>query len=320
MSRPVKPYKPQDDLIAGLETRGMTVQRELAAQWLANVGYYRLSGYWYPYRQFAGARRVDPFVPGTSFQRVIALYAFDRKLRTLIHDGVERVEILLRTRLNETLGAIDALAHRDASNFRASFDHAKWLRTADKRVDRAQRHSDSVQHHQDDYGGVLPIWAHSEVLDFADASRLYDGLPSRLQLEVAEGMGIRLNLAMVTKRQAAKAKSSHPLARWLEQISIVRNTSAHHARLWNRTFLPAPTAAMKTMPALETLPNGQSEQLYGALSVMAVLIERASPGSSWRSKVADLVVTANLEGLGRSVEEMGFPVDWRDGWIGAALT
>lgn len=74
MSRPVKPYKPQDQLIARLETRGMTVQRELAAQWLAIVGYYRLSGYWYPYRRFAGPRRADAFVPGTSFQRVIALY------------------------------------------------------------------------------------------------------------------------------------------------------------------------------------------------------------------------------------------------------
>ncbi|MFI5505462.1 Abi family protein [Corynebacterium kutscheri] len=32
-------------------------------------------------------KRLDEFVPNTTFAQVTALYEFDRKLRTLIHDG-----------------------------------------------------------------------------------------------------------------------------------------------------------------------------------------------------------------------------------------
>jgi abortive infection bacteriophage resistance protein len=126
VTRPVKPYGSLDEHLAKLEQRGMALDRVFAAQWLGSVGYYRLSGYWYPYRVLTGSKRGDTFEVGTSFADVVALYEFDRKLRTLVHDGVERVEMLC-TRINETVGAYGALAYLDRAHFRPTFDHAAWL-------------------------------------------------------------------------------------------------------------------------------------------------------------------------------------------------
>lgn len=43
-----------------------------------------------------------------------ALYEFDRKLRTLLHDAIERVEVGLRSHLSYHVGRIGPLAHERA--------------------------------------------------------------------------------------------------------------------------------------------------------------------------------------------------------------
>lgn len=158
----VKEYEPISNLINKLLKRKMHLDnRSFAEQWLHNVGYYRLSAYWYPYRELISGVppiRGDNFIPGTKFEDIAALYEFDRKLRTLVHDGIERIEIGLRTQLNEYLGeAGGALAYQDPAHFRPHFDHAAWIRTANRRVERAQRDNTAIRHHNDNYGGQIPI-------------------------------------------------------------------------------------------------------------------------------------------------------------------
>ncbi|MGP9722914.1 Abi family protein [Corynebacterium sp. AOP40-9SA-29] len=310
--RSLKPYRPLEVHLSTLEQRGMTLNRELAAQWLANVGYYRLSGYWYPFRQLSHGHRLDIFTSGATIDDVVALYEFDRKLRTLVHDGVERVEIMLRTQLNEALGELGPMAYQDATHFRPTFDHAAWLQTVNRRINRARHRNDAVKHHDTHYGGQLPIWALSELLDFADVSRLYEGLPAQIQWNIAERLGVHVELAALSRSQRTRARKIHPLVRWFEQMTIVRNTSAHHARLWNRSFAPAGTAALRTVPELSALPEGQSERLYGALCVMGLLLETASPGTTWRIKVHGLVSDSFKPLFGRHLSEMGFPDTWCD--------
>ena len=113
-----------------LQERGMAVDESQAKQWLASVSYYRLSGYWYPYRVLPPSadtkkpRRLDEFEPGTNFSEIARLYEFDRKLRTIIHDGMERIEVALRARIGELLVAKgNSLSYQDSSLFRAEFDH-----------------------------------------------------------------------------------------------------------------------------------------------------------------------------------------------------
>ncbi|WP_419719786.1 Abi family protein [Micrococcus terreus] len=54
--------------------------------------------FFYPYRELpqnGSSTRPSRFVPGTTFTAVTDLYEFDRKLRTLIHDGTEKVSTVI---------------------------------------------------------------------------------------------------------------------------------------------------------------------------------------------------------------------------------
>jgi hypothetical protein len=99
-----KPYLTVPEQIALLRSRGMAITdpaRATAA--LERIGYYRLSGYWHPLRQSTPATPpsppiiLDDFQAGAEFGQVIDLYVFDKKLRLLILDALERVEVGLRT-------------------------------------------------------------------------------------------------------------------------------------------------------------------------------------------------------------------------------
>ena len=93
-----------------------------AESYLGQLGYYRLSGYWYPARQTSvGADAAgdpipvvgDQFRPGTTFQRAVDLYVFDKRLRLLMLDALERIEVSVRVQASLILSARDPFAHRD---------------------------------------------------------------------------------------------------------------------------------------------------------------------------------------------------------------
>lgn len=76
MTQPVKPFATIDEQIHVLASRGLVLDRVVAEQWLRSIGYYRLSGYWYPYREIGDPRRadrLDRFVRGARFDDVVRL-------------------------------------------------------------------------------------------------------------------------------------------------------------------------------------------------------------------------------------------------------
>lgn len=148
MTQPVEPFATIDEQIDILASRGLTLDRAVAEQWLQSVGYYRLRGCWYPCCKpgvVSGAGRLSRSVPGASSGYGVRLYEFDRKLSTLTHDGIERVELALRSHLSYVIGANRPLANRDVTLFRPTFEHRVWITTARIRgsADRARCHSES---------------------------------------------------------------------------------------------------------------------------------------------------------------------------------
>lgn len=306
-----------DQQLATLSGRGMIIDEDQFRQWVANVSYYRLSGYWYPYRMLStpknprNPQRLDKFEDGTKFSEVVALYEFDRKMRTLIHDGMERIEVAMRTRIGELLVTNGALSYKDSSWFSPSFDHAEWVKTVGNRVGRAKRRGSRSIEHYDTVYGDYPFWVVADVLDFSDISRLYEGMLDDDQRLIAKSFGLAVDPTILTSGQRQKYYHQEPLVRWCEQLTLVRNACAHHSRLWNSHFIPASTSVYRTVPGLESLAKeGQSEKLYGALLMMSFMLRSISPGSSWPTKVRSLVVNEYIPLEYRSLEEMGFP----DGW------
>lgn len=109
-NKPALTIEQQIDL---LEQRGLTIaDKERAARHLRNVSYYRISAYMLPYRILdADGNHLDQFVPGSTWDDIYNLYKFDRKLRLLVFDAIERIEIALRTQV------IYQLSHKYGSHW-----------------------------------------------------------------------------------------------------------------------------------------------------------------------------------------------------------
>lgn len=108
MGEDVKGYKSYAEQVALLEGRGKDMgDRDLATATLRRVNYYRLSGNWYPFRKLERSARQDDFCSGTRFSDVVALYAFDARLRAATFAALMPIELAIRALLGHELGRID---------------------------------------------------------------------------------------------------------------------------------------------------------------------------------------------------------------------
>ena len=90
----------------------------------ARIGYYRLSGYWYPFRMIdpKTGTRLDEFVEGARFQDVMRLYRYDERLRCAVYSALSKIEVALRVKVGYVLGRRDAFAYLKPAMLRDDLD------------------------------------------------------------------------------------------------------------------------------------------------------------------------------------------------------
>lgn len=281
----LKPALTFEQQLELLERRGMTVtDRSRALRALQHVSYYRLSAYWYPYRSGK-----DGFEPSATFEGALRLYEFDRRLRLLALDAIERVEVNVRTRVTYALAhAYGAFAHEDAATFDSSFGHTRWF--ADVRKEIARASESFLDHYKTSYAGWprIPIWMASEVMSLRTLSLMFSGMRTKEQEHVVFGWGIHRSVA----------------TSWLHTLTYVRNVCAHHGRLWNRELSIRPQVP-KHDPAWMTVSN---RRIYGVLCVLRQLTSSDLGGELWATSARKLLI--EFEGEPRWQNAMGVPRDW----------
>lgn len=306
----VKPHKSVVEQIALLRSRGMAIDDDMAASSiLGRIGYYRLSGYFYPLRKtqpYGTPGRQDDFQDGTSLELVLQLYEFDRQLRLLVLDAVERIEVAMRCDIAHRLGQRHRMAHEVPAQLDGKFcaaigrnaksDFDIWSERLHE-VLRKARKEDFVKHHVKLYGGKMPIWVVVEIWDFGLLSKFFAGMRYKDQLYIAQRYGL----------QEAKY-----LVSWLRAVNFARNVSAHHSRLWNRNFTDRPTfAPAQVHHRLAHLVGNEHAQtrIYGTLCVLKTMEEVIAPGSEWGRRVKILCAGFPISPL-LSLESAGFPPNW----------
>ena len=288
-----KPALTFEQQLAYLQARGLAVgnpDRAIAA--LASISYYRLSGYWYPMRHRAADNKVSSnFEPGATFEAVVDLYEFDRRLRLLVLDALERVEVSLRTTVTYHLGHRHGpFGHEDAANFHPRFDHGSWLVKLHDEVARSQ--DAFVTHYRRTYAGfpALPIWMVTEVMSLGSLSRLVKGLQAN------------------DKRSVAGTFHLHPkrLEDWLHVLTYVRNVCAHHSRLWNRELAIRPDAkgGAEWLPPL----TPRNDRVFYTLLMLRHLQRCSGNGDEWAGACQALLTP--ITSVDRWRVAMGFPKNW----------
>ncbi len=78
------------------------------------------------------------------------------------------------------------------------------------------------------------------------------------------------------------------LVSWIKTLAFVRNTSAHHSRLWNAGIINQPLVP-KPYEAAPLVHLGSDlerrTRVYGASTVANYFVRRINPGSSWPSRM-----------------------------------
>jgi abortive infection bacteriophage resistance protein len=309
-----KSYLGIEEQIDLLISRGMSVSdRNQAQTWLQRIGYYRLSGYWYPCRKRESSPRPgetilqvkDEFQPDTSLDAAIKLYVFDKRLRLLVLDALERIEVAVRVDIAQLLGKRGTWAHRDAGNFNSEFNklakdepitqHAKWLQYLDKLAERSKE--DFAKHFRSKYSDPLPVWVVVEVWDFGTITNVLTGMLGADLQELADRYGIPKKNTFVS---------------WWQTLNHVRNTCAHHGRLWNRPLViqPAVPNSRELMLHQHWAKDKYSRsRLYVGTAIMQHFLKTIHPSSSWGKRLKDLLDTFP-GGPGLSFRSTGFPDNW----------
>ncbi|MCB1158528.1 MAG: Abi family protein [Leptospiraceae bacterium] len=270
--------------------RGLIADRDDLIHKLQQVSYYRLSGYWFPFRKFPD----DHFKKDTHFKTIWNRYVFDRQLRLLVLDGIERIEISLRTNITYILGhETGPFGYTENSNLPnlQPDKHALFLEEIQKEYSRSKE--TFVSHFQTKYGDehdVLPIWMVTELISFGTLFTMYRGAKK-----------------VTVKTIAKKYKLSEKvLVSWLGSLNTVRNICAHHSRFWNRELgykpmIPNKDQTWKRPVVIKT------NRIFVILCIIRYMLNFIAPQSNWQDRLLDL--------LDRYPEipknEMGFPDNWR---------
>lgn len=310
-----KPYLSFADQVRLLKQRGLTITNDWQAErHLERIGYYRLKDYWYPFRQ---TRRVtlpdgsghdevlEDFRPGSSFEHAVLLYVFDKQLRLLMADAIERIEVALRVDVAHTLGVHGPFTHRTVGFLdpkRANAPrgggtrHQLWLQHADSSEGRSR--ADWINEFKRRYAPPLPIWMAVETWEFGSLSHLVELAHPADRVRISRKYGLA---------------RPEVLSSWIRTLSYVRNVCAHHARLWNHPLVNQPMLPRPgEVPLVEHIRTYGPTQtrVYAAAAIAQHFLRIVNPNSSWKDRLKTLL--AGFPAVpGLSATQAGFMPAWR---------
>jgi abortive infection bacteriophage resistance protein len=297
-----------DEQLALLKSRNLQISDEhKAISYLKEISYYRLSAYFLPYQ-----KTKDKFNDGIDFKQIIETYSFDRELRLLIFDCIERIEIAIRTQITYCM----ALQYKDShwhdnkslfikpyynrignlvdpfSDFQSIISKAKTARTPEV----------FIKHYVDNYSKPSnpPAWMCLELLTIGELSHLYRGLNNKAD-----------------KKRIADFFEVHPtvFTSWLHTLTYVRNICAHHSRLWNRDLAIEPEKLLKPKGPWLTNEFNNNKRIFYFICILKYLLTRANPGNSLKNKLELLFekhATIAIKYMGIPSNEDSEMMNWKN--------
>lgn len=302
-----KPPKSFQEQLQQLKDRNLSVEDDAKAiSILANISYYRLSAYFLPYQA-----RKDWFDDNVTFKQIIDTYSFDRELRLLVFDCIERIEIAIRTQFIYCM----AIHYNDShwqdkkqyfkppfynsignlvdpySDFQNIISKAKTTRTPEV----------FIQHYMDEYDKPSnpPSWMCFELLTIGEMSHFYRGLSSKED-----------------KKRIAKSFDVHftVFLSWLHSLTYVRNICAHHSRFWNKDLAVEPSILLKPIGNWVSHAYDNNKRVFYFLCVLKYLLTRVNPNNSFKEKLVALLnkyPNVPIKYIGIPSDEMGNLLDWQ---------
>lgn len=301
-----KPFLSFDDQINLMQSRNLDIPDiPRAKMYLQQINYYRLSAYFLPFQA-----SIDKFDKGTTFDHLIQTYSFDRELRLLVFDAIERIEIAIRTQFTYQLAQKYKTSHwQDDSNifiksfvdkFGKTIDPYNDLQSIIQKAKNAKKAEVFIKHYTNVYNNPLnpPVWMCFELLTIGELSRFYKGLRNNADRNL---------IANYFKVHYTVFES------WLHALTYVRNICAHHSRLWNRELAVEPSLLNSPANAWVSPKFNNNKRVFYFLCTLKYILNQANYNNDFTSKLDILLKKYPLvpvQYIGIPSDGIGNLLDW----------
>ena len=250
-----------------------------------------MSAYMYPLLQIP--KEQHRYKPDATFSQVMMLYRFDKKLRLLIFNEIEKIEVAVRSTIvnigSEMMG--NPFWMTDSNNFidAAKFRHTMELIDAELHRSR----EDFIVHFKQTYSNAYPpAWILAEVLPFGVITNIFSNIKvARIKKAIARRFGLHVA----------------PFESWLTIVTLTRNSCCHHARVWNKQNTIRPMLPNHITGNWITLPT-DTLRIYFDLCIIKYFLNTISPNNDMKSKIDALL--SDFPEIDTAA--MGMPQGWED--------
>ncbi len=286
----IKTYSTPHELVQLLMVRGLDITNvEKTEHYLSHIGYYRLSAYMYPLLAIPKERH--EFKPNSTFSKVMMLYRFDKKLRILLFNEIEKIEVAVRCAIVNfgTEMTENPFWMTDASNFSNPLKFSRAMHLVEEELNHTKE--DFIKHFKETYTNPYPpSWMLTEILPFGVITNIYSNIKNKkIKKRIAQSFGLQVA----------------PFESWLTIISVTRNSCCHHSRIWNKVFSIRATMPIRMSRPWITLPT-ETLKVYFDLCIIKYFLDIISPNNDMLDKMQTLF--SNYPQV--DLVALGFPNGW----------
>lgn len=279
------------DQIALLKSRELNFANETEAEKvLEHISYYRFAAY---LRPFEIDKTTHQLSASATFENVLSVYSFDAKLRALVFDVIQKIEISIRSKMiHEFSLAYGAFWFFDESCFTDKHRFVESMNVLEKDLRRSK--DEFIKEHIAKYGKseYPPAWKTLELATFGTTSKLFANFSdTKLKKKIARSYGI---------------PQHEILESWTAAIGPLRNCCAHHGRFWNRKFPITPLLPSRMRQPWIANLNVPNNKLYAVLCCVAYMLNAIDANNTFSSDLTNLINAYPVV----PVTAMGFPTGW----------
>jgi abortive infection bacteriophage resistance protein len=299
-----KPYLTPNQIIGHLEGYGLTVgDKPKAEAFLQDINYYRFKIYLRPLFDHQGGN----FQAGSTFEQGVEIYRFDDALRDELFSIIGRIEIKLRSKLDQLLNAHTSTPFWYLSD--SVFTSEGSVRGVRNQLASAFQNSkdEFSLHFKDNYFNdtnpnfkqLPPFWVIGELMTFGNTQSIYGAL-KKSEFALQNNQNKLDQLA-----NEFGANNLKTLNNWISSIKEIRNRCAHHSRVWNSNCR-TPSTIISSLS-----PNHQPKKLnrvYPFVALMHKMDKALGLDVGMRQKLIDLF--DKYPAAKSKSASGGFPVDW----------
>jgi abortive infection bacteriophage resistance protein len=293
-----KPALTREEMITLLKTRELKFNSESEAiEIFKRLNYQKLMAYRFKFLK-------DPinFLPDSTFEAIYNLYKFDRDLKFLILELIESIELALRTQIAYELGHKYGI-HCQFNNqyFNNSDYHESFLQKLEYKLKPTNDERPlMVKHHQNKYNDLLPIYKFIELPTFGQLSKLFKNLLVEDKDQIVNNY----------YKSYHKVNPKH-ITSWLLTITEVRNTCAHHEKLFDNVF-EISSLRHKVWKDISTkTPNGKEIfSIYAIFLIFKYLIQDTELFNESIDNLNKLFKKYST--IINPIEDLKFPENWKD--------